>query len=71
MKQTISNACGTIGALHAIANNQEKSTMGETQVHANLFETKLSCITTLRQCASQRAFTCYTNTNYSSRQRSM
>lgn len=25
MKQTISNACGTIGALHAIANNQEKS----------------------------------------------
>ncbi len=69
MKQTISNACGTIGALHAIANNQEKSTMGETQVHANLFETKLSCITTLRQCASQRAFTCHTN--YSSRQRSM
>lgn len=27
MKQTISNACGTIGALHAIANNKEKSTM--------------------------------------------
>ena len=28
MKQTISNACGTIGALHAIANNQDKSTPG-------------------------------------------
>ena len=28
MKQTISNACGTIGALHAIANNQEKSVPG-------------------------------------------
>ena len=32
MKQTISNACGTIGALHAIANNQEKSAPGECVV---------------------------------------
>ena len=30
MKQTISNACGTIGALHAIANNQAKSAMGKS-----------------------------------------
>jgi len=29
MKQTIRNACGTMGALHAIANNQDKSEMGE------------------------------------------
>lgn len=29
MKQTISNACGTIGALHAIANNQDKSILAD------------------------------------------
>ncbi len=49
MKQTISNACGTIGALHAIANNQEKSTMGKSQVRANFSETKLTCMTGLGQ----------------------
>ena len=32
MKQTISNACGTIGVLHAIANNQEQSTPGAALV---------------------------------------
>lgn len=30
MKQTIGNACGTIGTLHAIANTQDKVTIGET-----------------------------------------
>ena len=30
MKQTIGNACGTIGALHAIANTQDKVSIGET-----------------------------------------
>lgn len=29
MKQTIGNACGTIGALHAIANNQDKLSIGK------------------------------------------
>ena len=29
MKQTISNACGTIGALHAIGNTLDKASLGE------------------------------------------
>ena len=28
MKQTISNACGTIGALHAIGNTLDKASLG-------------------------------------------
>ena len=29
MKQTISNACGTIGLIHAIANNKDKMHFGK------------------------------------------
>ena len=29
MKQTIGNACGTIGALHAIANNEQALPLGD------------------------------------------
>lgn len=29
MKQTIGNSCGTIGLIHAVANNQDKLEFGE------------------------------------------
>lgn len=29
MKQTINNACGTIGLIHAIANNRDKMNFGK------------------------------------------
>ena len=35
MKQTISNACGTIGVLHAIGNNSDRAHLGAgTPEHA-------------------------------------
>ncbi|OXB66941.1 hypothetical protein ASZ78_014102 [Callipepla squamata] len=37
MKQTINNACGTIGLIHAIANNREKMNFGECYLVACLF----------------------------------
>ena len=33
MKQTISNACGTIGVLHAIGNNSDKADLGAVPAH--------------------------------------
>ena len=36
MRQTIGNACGTIGALHAIANNREQVAIGaQESMHAH------------------------------------
>ena len=39
-KQTIGNACGTIGLLHAIANNADKLTFSKQ--NEQLFESRLS-----------------------------
>lgn len=32
MKQTINNACGTIGLIHAIANNRDKMNFGKFEL---------------------------------------
>ena len=31
MKQTVGNACGTVGLLHSLANNLDRITLGEPQ----------------------------------------
>ena len=33
MKQTIGNACGTIGVLHSLANNQDAISVSERTLH--------------------------------------
>ncbi len=40
MKQTISNACGTVALIHAVANNQAKVELTEGKLHQFLQETK-------------------------------
>lgn len=39
MKQTIGNSCGTIGLIHAVANNQDKLEFGKWVLRAVLSST--------------------------------
>ena len=40
MKQTISNACGTVAMIHAVANNQDKITLNDGPLKKFLEATK-------------------------------
>ena len=47
MKQTISNACGTIGVLHAIGNNSDRANLGAVKLEQPLRACAASCDTSL------------------------
>lgn len=50
VRQTVGNACGTIGLLHALLNNAEVLPPGETLLIPNAIEARASQLSQLSAC---------------------